>query len=678
MRNLEGRVLPQSNRSWRGPAHKENGFSLRSRTPDAVGDLGGQPIARPTARLMNILTVEGLNKSFGMKPLLDTVTFGLGDDEKMGLIGANGSGKTTLMRIISGQETADGGRVMIPSASRVAFLPQNPEFDPEHTVLDAVFDQGDPTLRLLHDYEEASHKLGEGDQSVLDRLGDLSHQLDVTGGWDREAGAMAILDRLGLEDFTARVGTLSGGQRKRVALARALLLQPDLLLLDEPTNHLDTETISWLETYLARYPGALLLVTHDRYFLDRVTNRMLEVHPEGVTKYEGNYTRYLELKEEAERLADATERTRQNLARRELAWLRRGPKARTSKAKYRVERAQALQEGGKSGPDATLAMTAASTRLGKKVVELDRVSKSFDGVQVVPEFSRLFTRDDRIGIIGPNGSGKTTLLEMIAGNLVPDTGTIELGPTVAIGYFDQEGRPLNDSLRVIDTVTEIAESVRTADGSLISASQMLERFLFTPAVQYTPVAKLSGGERRRLHLLLVLMSAPNILLLDEPTNDLDIPTLAALEEYLDSFAGVLIAVSHDRWFLDRTVDHILRFDAEGAIREYPGDYSAYLEREARDAAEAEAERKPARAATKSVAAAPKKVKTTLSYQEKRELTEIEKRIEAAEERKAEIEVKLAANPGDFEAVAALSEEIGLVTSQMELDMERWAELSERA
>ncbi|NNE35408.1 MAG: ABC-F family ATP-binding cassette domain-containing protein, partial [Rhodothermales bacterium] len=418
---------------------------------------------------MNVLTIEGLHKSYGVKPLLNEVTFGLADNEKMGLIGANGSGKTTLMRIIGGIEKADGGRISIPSGERVAYLPQNPVFADDQSVLDAVFDQGDPTLRLLHDYEEASHTLastGAPDERLLARVADLSHQLDITGGWDREAEARAILDRLGLVDIDATVGTLSGGQRKRVALARALLLKPSLLLLDEPTNHLDTETIVWLESYLARYKGALLLVTHDRYFLDRVTNRMLEVEPGGVNKYEGNYTRYLELKEEQERLADANERTRRNLARRELAWLRRGAKARTSKAKYRIERALALQEGGRSGPDATLELTAASTRLGKKVIEFDSVSKSYGDEVLVENFTRLLTRDDRIGIIGPNGSGKTTLLDMIAGKVTPDSGTIEIGPTAVIGYFDQEGRPLDDSLRVIDTVTEVAEHVRTADGTM--------------------------------------------------------------------------------------------------------------------------------------------------------------------------------------------------------------------
>ena len=633
---------------------------------------------------MNVLTVEALRKSYGMKPLLNAVTFGLGDDEKMGLIGANGSGKTTLLRMIAGFESPDGGRVIIPKAARVAYLPQNQSFVAEQSVLDAVFDQGDPALRLLHDYEAASHRLATSngsDERLLARVADLSHQLDVTGAWDREAGARAILDRLGLTVIDATVGTLSGGQRKRVALARALLLQPDLLLLDEPTNHLDTETIRWLETYLARYAGALLLVTHDRYFLDRVTNRMLEVEPGGVTKYEGNYTRYLELKEEQERLADANAQTRRNLARRELAWLRRGAKARTSKAKYRVERAKALQEGNRSGPDSTLELAAASTRLGKKVIELEGVTKSYGDELLVRDFSRILTRDDRIGIIGPNGSGKTTFLDMIAGRVAPDSGTIDVGPTAVIGYYDQESRPLDDTKRLIDTVTDVAENVRTADGGVITASQMLERFLFPGTVQYTPVAKLSGGERRRLHLLLVLMGAPNVLLLDEPTNDLDIPTLAALEEYLDTFPGVLLAASHDRWFLDRTVDQILRFEADGKIRGYPGNYSAYLELRAREEA-ARVASAPVAASLSQASSKPDRRPTNtsgkLSFKEKRELAEVEGRIEAAETRKVEIEAALSSNPSDFEAVSTLSHELGDLTAALDRDVERWAELAERA
>ena len=628
---------------------------------------------------MNILAIEDLSKSFGLKPLLSDVSFGLEDNEKMGLIGANGSGKTTLMRIIAGLEKADGGRIIIPSGARVAYLPQNPEFEVGQSVLDAVFDQGDANLRLLHDFREASKQLESDPESEqhLQRVTDLSHQLDVSGGWDREANATAILTQLGIKDTSAKVETLSGGQRKRVSMARALLLEPALLLLDEPTNHLDTETISWLETYLSRYSGALLLVTHDRYFLDRVTNRMLEVEPTGVTKYEGNYTRYLELKEEQDLRDEATERTRQNLARKELAWLRRGAKARTSKSKYRVKRAIELQEKG-DGPKAKIDLTAATTRLGKKVIEIDKLSKSYGDLCLVKDYSQILSKQDRIGIIGPNGSGKTTLLDMIVGKVTPDSGSIELGSTAKIGYFDQEARNLDGSIRVIDTVTEVAENIPRPDGSVITASQMLEKFLFPPAVQYTPVSKLSGGEKRRLHLLLVLMEAPNILLLDEPTNDLDIPTLTALEEYLESFPGVLITVSHDRWFLDKTVDTILFFEGDGSIRTYPGDYTAYLERKKKEDALIQAE--------KQANAAPKKVREKkasdgtgkLSYKEKRELEEIEPRIEASEARKEVIEKELAENPTDFELVSKHSKELEELVAQLDRDVERWAELAERA
>ncbi len=630
---------------------------------------------------MNILSLDGIHKSFGMKPLLREVSFALEDNEKMGLIGANGSGKTTLMRIIAGQETADGGSLIVGKGQRVAFLSQNPEFDPNLTVLDAVFDKGDPALRLLHDFEEASLALNVSDgsdEALLNTVSELSHQLDVTGGWDREAGAKAILDRLGLLDTAALVGTLSGGQRKRLALAQALLLQPDLLLLDEPTNHLDTSTIAWLEKYLSRFKGALVLITHDRYFLDRVTNRMLEVDSRGTTKYEGNYTRYLELKAEQDLIEEATERTRQNLARRELAWLRRGAKARTSKAKYRVKRAQELQEDHGPGAEEKIELSAASTRLGKKVIEFERIFKAYGDLSLVTNFSKILSPKDRIGIIGENGTGKTTLLEMIVGKVQADSGSIEIGSTAVIGYFDQETRPMDESKRVIDTVTDIAEHVRTADGSTISASRMLEKFLFAPAVQYTPVAKLSGGEKRRLHLLLILMGAPNILLLDEPTNDLDIPTLTALEEYLDSFQGVLIAVSHDRWFLDRTIKAIWSFEGQGEIRSYPGDYSSYLEKKSKEKVLESAPNKKKDLPTTSAEVKPNTYSAAkFSFKEKRELEGLESIIENAEERREELEALLANSSQSFENTTKFYNELGDLTTQLEKSVERWAELAER-
>ena len=638
---------------------------------------------------MTLLSLESVRKHYGMKPLLEDVTFSLEHDERMGIIGPNGSGKTTLLRIVAGAEPPDAGRVMTAGSPRIAYLPQHMAFDDDLSVLDAVFDQADERMRLLHDYEAACHALArpqgaaglapEQEERLLARVSELSHRLDVSGGWELEANAKAVLDRLGITDTEARIGTLSGGQRKRVALARVLVLRPDLLILDEPTNHLDADTIAWLEAYLARYTGALLLVTHDRYFLDRVTNRMLELDGGTAQRFEGNYTYYLEKKEEQSAQREAEAQRRENLIRRELAWLRRGAKARTTKQKARIDRAETLMEEPSDAPDRKIALSAASTRLGNKVVVLEGVSKAYDGRQLIDDFTYTVTRGDRIGIVGPNGTGKTTLLEIVTGRTAPDAGRVEVGQTVAIGYYDQESRALKDELRVIDYVREVAEYVKTADGVLITASQMLDRFLFPPAVQYTPVGRLSGGERRRLYLLRILMGAPNVLLLDEPTNDLDIPTLVALEDYLDTFAGALIVVSHDRYFLDRTVDHLFRFEGEGRLREYPGNYSAFLEIRAREDAEAAA-RQPAREASPAPkkTAAPAEGPRKLSYKERRELETLEARIADAEARKTEVEARLAEAGADFEVVAALSTELHALTEQLDRDVERWAELAELA
>lgn len=657
---------------------------------------------------MSILSVESISKSYGIKPLLTDVSFGLESEGKMGVIGKNGSGKTTLLRIIAGDETPDGGRIVMPSAIRLAYLPQNPVLNPEHTVLDAVFDQGDDELRLLHDYEEVARALETSDsanEDLLARMSDLSHRLDVSGGWDLEANARAVLDRLGLTDPDARVDTLSGGQRKRVAMAAALVLRPDLLILDEPTNHLDPDTIVWLEGYLSGYSGALLIVTHDRYFLDRVTNRMLEIEDGTVQRFEGNYTRYLEQKEAQSIREEAEAQKRESLARRELAWLRRGAKARTTKQKARVDRAETLLSEPTKKEERAIALDAPAARLGKKVIHLDGISKGFDDQILIEDLTHSFTRDDRIGIIGPNGSGKTTLLEMIAGRLEPDAGRIERGPTTVVGYYDQESRALEDDKRLIDYIKDVAEHVVTADGTMITASRLLERFLFPPAQQYTPVGLLSGGERRRLYLARILMGAPNILLLDEPTNDLDIPTLVALEAYLDTFPGCLLAVSHDRYFLDRTVEHLFRLEGDGSIRKIPGNYSAYLELREREEAEstraqtasakssaakgkstgstdahsrrpqaANASSGDSQSKTSSSPAQPRK----LTYKERLELEAVEKRITQTEARKAEMEAELAAAPADFEKVTQLSEKLEETTRQLDRDLEQWADLAERA
>ncbi len=633
---------------------------------------------------MSMLSLEAVSKQYGTGPILDEVTFSLEHDEKVGVIGANGSGKTTLLRLIAGIERPDTGRLMVSRGVLLGYLPQNPVFDADQTVLDAVFDQGNETMRRLHDYEAACHALeaaGGDDERLLRRVTDLAHQLDVAGGWELEANAKAVLSRLGIVDTEALVSTLSGGQRKRVALARALILRPDLLILDEPTNHLDADTIAWLEAYLSRYTGALLLVTHDRYFLNRVTNRMLEIERGRVHRFEGNYTYYLEKKEERARQREAEAHKRDRLIQHELAWLRRGAKARTTKQKARIERAEALMAAPKETAEQKVQLEAASTRLGKKVIELEDVSKSYDDQTLIKDFSYKFKGGDRIGIIGPNGAGKTTILDIVAGRVRADAGRVAMGQTVVVGYYDQESHALKDELRVIDYIREIAENVRTADGAVITASQMLERFLFPPKVQYTLIGRLSGGERRRLYLLRLLMGAPNVLLLDEPTNDFDIPTLIALENYLDAFAGCVLVVSHDRYFLDRTVEHLIRFEGEGHLRVYPGNYSAFLkiraEEEAAQEAERERRRPKAEKAKPQPPAAPKGPRK-LSYKEKLELDELETRIAEAEDKKAEIEAQLAIETSDFNAVSALYTELQHLTEQLDKDVERWAELAELA
>ena len=630
---------------------------------------------------MHILSVEAVSKDYGLRPILENVTLGLDSQDRVGVVGVNGSGKTTLLRLIAGDERPDAGRITFADGVTVGYLPQNPPYDAEATVLEAVFAASDARMRLLLDYERACAELaakGGAEQRALDRVSELGRRLEASGAWEMETNARTVLGRLGITDTDARMGTLSGGQRKRVALAHALIERPGLLILDEPTNHLDAETISWLEDYLARYSGALLLVTHDRYFLDRVTTRILEVDGGAVQSFDGNYAYYLEKKEQQETARAAEGHKREMFIRRELAWLRRGAKARTRKSKARVDRAESLIAQPKEAARAALDMSVGSARLGKKVLELRDVTKSYDGKVLVGGFSRILKPGERIGVIGPNGAGKTTLLEIIAGRVAPDAGSLEVGQTVRLGYYDQESRALDEGERVIDYISAVAGRIETADGSFITAGQMLERFLFTGAMQYAPVAKLSGGERRRLYLLRVLMGAPNVLLLDEPTNDLDIQTLITLEDYLDGFPGNLIVVSHDRYFLDRTVEHVIRFEGGGRLREYPGNYSAFLEAHAEEESGA-APAKPADAARPAAwqSNAPP-AKRKLSFKERKELEETEARIQAAELRGAEIERELSVNASDAHLVHRLYEEREQLTERLARDLERWAELAEFA
>jgi ATP-binding cassette subfamily F protein uup len=640
---------------------------------------------------MHILSIESLGKNYGLKPLFENVTLGLDSQDRIGVVGANGSGKSTLLRLIAGAEQPDTGRIVFAEGVTLGYLPQNPPFEPQQTVLDAVFAASDAATKLLLDYERACQLLaasngGPDEPRLLQRVSELAHKLEATGAWELETNARTILSRLGIQDTTAPMGTLSGGQRKRVALAHALIANPQLLILDEPTNHLDAETITWLESYLARYRGALLLVTHDRYFLDRVTGRILEIDRNSVQAFDGNYAYYLEKKEEQELARAAEGQKREMLIRRELAWLRRGAKARTRKSKSRIDRAESLMAQPREAARAELDINVTTSRIGKKILELRGVGKAYDGRTLIENFSYTLKPADRIGIIGPNGAGKTTLLEIITGRIRPDSGSIEIGQTVRFGYYDQENRALNDDQRVIDYIREVAQRIETADGTFITAGQMLEKFLFPGALAYAPIAKLSGGERRRLYLLRVLMNSPNVLILDEPTNDLDIQTMVTLEDYLDGFGGCLIVVSHDRYFLDRTVDHIFRFEAGGAVREYPGNYAAFLEARQK---EEQAERAATAATTASEtaarpfkkerapeASAPSKRK--LSFKEQRELEALEARIEASERRQAEIEIELAANASDAHLVHQLFTEREALALELARALDRWTELAELA
>ncbi|HEY9707184.1 MAG TPA: ABC-F family ATP-binding cassette domain-containing protein, partial [Oculatellaceae cyanobacterium] len=507
-----------------------------------------------------------------IKEILKDASFSLDATDKVGLIGTNGSGKSTLLKMIAGLEPIDGGQIIVNSGARIVYLPQQPDLDENHTVLEQVFADSGEQMPLIREYEELSHKLAHNpeDSQLMARLSRVMQQMETTGAWDLETKAKIILSKLGIEDFDARIGTLSGGYRKRIALAAALLSEPEVLLMDEPTNHLDAISVEWLQSYLKGFRGALLLITHDRYFLDRVTNRIIEIDRGDLYSYSGNYSYYLEKKALAEESAVSTQRKHQGVLRRELEWLKRGPKARSTKQKARIDRIHDMQGTEFKQAQGKVDISTPGRRIGKKVIELENVSKAYGDRTLIKDFTYEFSPDDRVGIIGGNGAGKSTLMDIVTQRIQPDSGKVEIGSTIHIGYFDQHSdhllEALNENQRVIDYLKEIAEYVKTADGTLITASQMLERFLFPGNQQYAPISKLSGGEKRRLFLLRVLMSAPNVLILDEPTNDLDVQTLAILEDYFEDFNGCVIAVSHDRYFLDRTVEKIFSFESGGDIR----------------------------------------------------------------------------------------------------------------
>jgi len=632
---------------------------------------------------MNLLTIESITKSYGEKILFDNASFGIDEHDKIGVIGVNGTGKSTFLKVIAGLEPPDSGTVTKGNRVSVRYLPQNPQFLEDATVLEQLYQGDTPVIRTIRAYEEtmAAIERHPSDAKLQQRLLQLSSEMDALDAWQFESDAKTILGKLGIDRFDAKISSLSGGQRKRVALAEALIHPADLLILDEPTNHIDNETVDWLEQFLNKRRGALLMITHDRYFLDRVANRMLELDRGRLYSYTANYSRFLELKVEREESEQASEKKRQNLLRTELAWIRRGAKARTTKQKARIERFEQLQDAAPEARGEQLDISIGATRLGKKVLEIEHLNKSFENRVLIGDFSYIAQRDDRIGIIGVNGSGKSTLLNMIAGRITPDGGKIDIGQTVNIGYFSQEAVEMNPNQRVIEYIKEAAEVVRTSDGEAISASQMLERFLFSGTMQWTPIGKLSGGERRRLYLLRVLMGAPNVLLLDEPTNDLDIQTLTVLEDYLDDFPGAVIVVSHDRYFLDRTVEKLLVFEGNGVISHHVGNYTEYREFAGRQtAAEADsAVKKPQPAAKSAAPAEPRKERALrFSYSEQKEYEQIDDLIAGAEARLQEIGEEMNAAASDSALLQKLVTEQQEQEAKLDQLLERWTYLNELA
>ena len=638
---------------------------------------------------MTLFTLRSIKKDFGIKEILKDASFSLDEGDKVGLIGTNGSGKSTLLKMIAGLEPIDGGEIWVNSGAKIAYLPQQPDLDENHTVLEQIFADSGEKMAIVREYEEISDKLthGHGDtEKLMARLSIVFERMEELGALELETNAKLILSKLGIDDFEAKISDLSGGYRKRIALATALLSEPDVLLMDEPTNHLDALSVEWLQNYLNRYRGALLLITHDRYFLDKVTNRILEIDRADLYGYSGNYAYYLEKKAEAEESASSTQRKYKGVLRRELEWLKKGPKARSTKQKARIDRIREMQEQEFKKAQGKVDISTAGRRIGKKVVELTNICKSYNDRTLIKNFTYNFTPEDRIGIIGSNGAGKSTLMDIITGRIQPDSGTVEIGSTIHIGYFDQHSDDLliNEDQRVIEYLKSVAELVTTADGSIITASQMLERFLFEPNQQYAPIHKLSGGERRRLFLLRVLMSAPNLLILDEPTNDLDVQTLAVLEDYLEDFNGCVIVVSHDRYFLDRTIDMVFAFETGGNLRLYPGNYSIYLDYKKE---EEEAENKLLLSQNKNskpkaeteVSPLTNTVKNgKLSFKEKREYEQLEIEIPRMEAEKLQIEKVLYQNPpGGFSEVQKLSNRLAELTHAIEVGTERWLELAER-
>ena len=589
---------------------------------------------------MNILNIEHVSKVFGEKTIFDDVSFGIQEGDKIGIIGINGTGKTTLLRMIAGVEEPDSGQIIKQNGIRLAYLSQHPSFPEGATVLSYAFDG-----------------IAEND-------------------WALKSEVKSALNKLGITDHDMKMEHLSGGQKKKVALAKTLTSSFEILFLEEPTNHLDGEMISWLEDYLKRYKGVVIMVTHDRYFLDKVTNRILEISRGKLYGYEANYSKFLEMKAEREEMELASERKRQSVLRMELEWAKRGCRARTTKQKARLERLELLKNGKAPETDRLAEIDSVETRMGKKTIELHHVSKSYGERKLIDDFDYIVLKNQNLGIVGPNGCGKSTLLKMIAGLVEPDEGTIEIGETIRIGYFAQELPEMNTSQRVIDFVKDIAEYIPTKDGR-ITASQMLERFLFTPDMQYAPIEKLSGGEKKRLYLLSVLQAAPNVLIFDEANNDIDIPTMTILEDYLNSFQGIVITVSHDRYFLDNVVDRIFEFDGNGHLQQYEGGYTDYIEaKQKREVPKEEVKAKKSTGKNDWKQNRPTKLK--FSYMEQKEFETIDEDIAKLEEKLEKLDADMMANATNSAKLSELTLEKEFAEKQLEEKMERWVYLNDLA
>ena len=620
---------------------------------------------------MNLLTAENIEKSFTERKLLNGASFYLEEGEKVGIIGINGTGKSTLLKILAKIEEPDSGKVICANHVVMRYLPQNPVFLPEKTVLESVLEAAAGKQDTIYAGANAG-----GKHEVNEKI------------WEMESSAKAFLTRLGITNFTQKTKELSGGQKKRLALAAILLVPCDILLLDEPTNHIDHEMADWLEDYLKKWKGSLIMVTHDRYFLDSVSNRIVEIDKGNIYSYDTNYSGFLERKAVREESEIAGERKRQSVLRKEIEWIKRGAKARSTKQKARIQRYETLRDQSAPDVDKKIEISSISTRMGKTTVELSHLHKAYGDRVLIQDFSYIFLKNDRIGFVGKNGCGKTTLMKMIEGRPKPDSGEVILGQTIKLGYYSQEIEEkkeagiayMDPSMRVIDYIKNTAEFVRTGDG-LISASAMLERFLFPPEEQYSVIGKLSGGEKRRLNLLRVLMEAPNVLILDEPTNDLDIVTLSILEDYLDNYDGIVITVSHDRYFLDRVVRRIFAFEENGVLRQYEGGYTDYVNRKREEEKDREPQIRTEKESTAKPAAKDTRThapKLKFSYKEQREYEKIETDIAALEERMDEIDEEIAKCATDFVRLNELTEEKTKVNTELEEKLERWEYLEELA